>query len=262
MKETRKPALILLCLLLLTGLNTGSVAAHGAEKVVLVDQSHGQRFLLASEEPLGLSRLAGAMQAKGLITKELTGGITATSLQNVGALVISGPFQPFSDVESKALDVFLKRGGRLCLMLHISVPVIPLLKQLGVAVSRAPVRDQINLIGGNPLDFKVITLEKHPLTSGLDGFNVYGCWGLLNLDDNSRVLAATSPVGWSDMNGDGTRGQAEPNMALGVMVAGKIGKGEFVVLGDDAVFQNKFLTGGNLKLAENLSAWLQAGIGN
>ena len=106
MKETRKPGMILFCLLLLTSLNTGAVAAHGAEKVVLVDQSHGQRFLLASEEPLGLSRLAGAMQAKGLITKELTGGITATSLQNVGALVVSGPFQPFSDVERKALDVF------------------------------------------------------------------------------------------------------------------------------------------------------------
>ncbi|MCK4838747.1 MAG: hypothetical protein KAS94_08065, partial [Desulfobulbaceae bacterium] len=132
----------------------------------------------------------------------------------------------------------------------------------GVAVSRAPVRDQINLIAGKPLNFKVITLENHPLTAGLDGFNVYGCWGLLNLDDNSKVLAATSPVGWSDMNGDGTRGQAEPNMALGVMVAGKIGKGEFVIVGDDAVFQNKFLTDGNLKLAENLSAWLQAGIVN
>jgi hypothetical protein len=34
----------------------------------------------------------------------------------------------------------------------ISYPVIPLLQQLGVAVSQVPVRDQINLIAGNPLN--------------------------------------------------------------------------------------------------------------
>jgi hypothetical protein len=45
------------------------------------------------------------------------------------------------------------RGIVLCrMMLHISYPVIPLLQQLGVAVSQVPVRDQINLIAGNPLN--------------------------------------------------------------------------------------------------------------
>jgi hypothetical protein len=248
--------------MLVAGLNSGSASAHNSERVVLFDQSHGQRFLLESEEPLGLSGLAGALLAEGLTPKALTGGITPEALLGVGALVVSGPFQAFSKSESEAVIAFLNNGGRLCIMLHISYPVMPLLKQLGVAVTKAPVRDQINLIAGRQLDFKVTTFENHPLTAGIDGFGVYGCWGLINLDDNSKVLAATSPKGWSDMNGDDVRGEAEREMALGVLVAGRIGKGEFVVVGDDAVFQNKFLSGGNLVLADNLSAWLKVGTGN
>jgi len=41
-----------------------------------------------------------------------------------------------------------------------------------------------------------------------------------------------------------------------VVVAGKLSSGRFVVFGDDAVFQNKFLTGDNLILGRNLAAWL------
>jgi len=41
-----------------------------------------------------------------------------------------------------------------------------------------------------------------------------------------------------------------------VAVAGRSGKGRFVVFGDDAIFQNKFLTGDNLVLGRNLASWL------
>jgi hypothetical protein len=259
MKEMNLWNKIFIGLLLGLGLNVGSVAAHESGRIVLFDQSHGQRFLLAGAEPLGLSGLAGTLQAQGMTPKALTGGITAAALRDVGALVISGPFQPFSVTENQVVTAFVQAGGRLCLLLHISSPVAPLLRQLGLAVSLAPVRDQVNLIAGNPLNFMVTALEPQELTAGLAGFNVYGCWGLLNLDANSRVLGATSPGGWSDKNGDGTRNEAEPPMALAVLVAGNLGKGEFVVVGDDAVFQNKFLTGGNLKLAENVSRWLRGG---
>jgi hypothetical protein len=35
-----------------------------------------------------------------------------------------------------------------------------------------------------------------------------------------------------------------------------MGKGRYIIFGDDALFQNRFLVGENLFLAGNLVAWL------
>ena len=152
---------------------------------------------------------------------------------------------------------FLAKGGRLCVMLHIAEPVRPLLQSLGVAASVAPVREQVNLIGDNPLAFRVTNFAAHPVTAGLKSFNVNGCWGLTNLTSTSRVLAWSSPQAWSDMDGDGKMGPDEPPATLGVLVGGALGRGGFLVVGDDAVFQNQFLSDGNLQLAKNLAGWLK-----
>ena len=48
----------------------------------------------------------------------------------------------------------------------------------------------------------------------------------------------------------------EPGGSWGVGVAGSLGKGRFVVFGDDAIFQNRFLEGGNEHLGRNLARWL------
>ena len=46
--------------------------------------------------------------------------------------------------------------------------------------------------------------------------------------------------------------------SFSVLVSGPHGSGELAVFGDDAMFQNRFLTGQNLELAHNLAAWLSA----
>jgi hypothetical protein len=45
--------------------------------------------------------------------------------------------------------------------------------------------------------------------------------------------------------------------AFGVVIAGRSGRGGFVIFGDDALFQNKFLVEGNAALAKNLAKWLR-----
>ena len=45
-------------------------------------------------------------------------------------------------------------------------------------------------------------------------------------------------------------------LSLVLMVAGELGQGRFVVLGDDAVFQNRYLDESNRKLAIQLLDWL------
>lgn len=234
-------------------------APAAAEQLVLFDQGHGQRFLIDGSDPLGLSGLAAEVRGQGLTPRSLSGEISPATLQGAVALVVSGPFRPFGAGELATLDTFLGRGGRLCLLLHIAEPVRPLLQRLGVAATTAPLRETDHLSDGNPLAFRVANLVAHPLTGGVGGFQVNGCWGLANLSPASRVLAWSGPRAWSDLNGDGRRGAEEPFSTMGVMVGGGLGKGEFLVLGDDAVFQNQYLTEGNRQLAKNLAAWFKAG---
>jgi len=40
------------------------------------------------------------------------------------------------------------------------------------------------------------------------------------------------------------------------VVTGTLNKGDFVIFGDDAIFQNRFLDDDNRKLATNLGKWL------
>ena len=228
-----------------------------AERQVLFDQGHGQRFLLSGSEPLGLSGLAAELRAQGLTPKPLSGVITPASLRGAAALVVSGSFLAFTDQELSAIDGFLGKGGRLCVMLHIADPVRPLLQRLGVGVTRAPIMEQVNLVDNNPLAFKVVNFAKHRVTAGLTGFNVNGCWGLGNIAPASQVQAWSSNQAWSDTNGDGRRGADEPTATLGVLAGGGQGKGAYLVFGDDAIFQNQFLIGGNLALAKNLAGWLK-----
>lgn len=248
---------LLLAGLLWTAAFSLDFPALAAERVVLFDQGHGQRFLIDGAEPLGLSALAAEIRTQGLTPQPLTGGITAAALQDAAALVVSGPFQPVDAAEIAAIADFLGRGGRLCVMLHIAEPVRPLLQRLRVVATIAPVREQVNLLGDNPLAFRVTNLAEHPVTDGLAGFKVNGCWGVANLTAAGRVLAWSSPQAWSDMDGDGKMGPDEPLATLGVMVGGELGQGAFLVIGDDAVFQNQFLTEGNLKMAQNLAVWLK-----
>lgn len=232
-------------------------AALAAERVVLFDQGHGQRFLIDGAAPLGLSSLAAEVRAQGLTPEPLTGWITPAALQEAVALVVSGPFQPIQEAEEAAIVEFVGKGGHLCVMLHIAEPARPLLQRLGVSATVAPVREQVNLLGDNPLAFRVTNLAEHPVTAGVKSFNVNGCWGLTTHSPASRVLAWSSPQAWSDMDHDGKMGPDEPPATLGVMVGGALGKGAFLVVGDDAVFQNQYLTDGNLALAKNLARWLK-----
>jgi hypothetical protein len=42
-----------------------------------------------------------------------------------------------------------------------------------------------------------------------------------------------------------------------VVVTGELGAGRFIIFGDDAVFQNRFLDRQNRQLAKNLARWLK-----
>lgn len=247
---------VLLCFCF--GLFVLAITSSAADKpVVLLDQGHGQMFFVDRGESLDLSSLAALFEEEGFVVSIGKEALTEKLLNGVDVLVISGPFRPFTPVEIDVIRTFLYRGGSLSIMLHIGQPLADLLQGLEIAFSNGVIHEQDGIIDGEPLNFRVSHLKPHDLTKGLEGFNLYGGWALINTDDNSEIVAETGPAAWVDLNGDKRLSSGDAVQAFGVAVAGSFGQGRFVVFGDDAMFQNMFLEGPNVLLAKNLVKWLK-----
>lgn len=79
---------------------------------------------------------------------------------------------------------------------------------------------------------------------------------MLNTGGNAEVIAHTSDTAWVDLNRDNTLNRGDAVQSFGLVIAGKWGRGDFAVFGDDAIFQNRFLIEGNSLLGKNLARWL------
>lgn len=246
----RLPFLILvLCLL--------SIGMASAGPVVLFDEGHAQPFLAGGERPLDLSALAEVFAQSGYTILTSPEPLGAELLARADVLVISGPFEPIAVEEVEAVMHFIEQGGGLALMLHIGPPLAPLLRRLDVDFSNGAVRETQHVVADNPQDFAVKTFVRHPLTDGLTQFTVYGSWALQGTAPRSEILARTSGRSWVDLNRDRRLTPGDAVQSFGVLVAGTLGKGRYVVFGDDALFQNRFLDADNRQLATNLAEWLK-----
>jgi hypothetical protein len=224
---------------------------------VLFDESHSQRFFVDRAGQLDLSTLAEVLRDDGLRVDAVREPLTAESLSSADGLVISGPFAPLPPAEVDAIASWLERGGVLVTMLHIPGPLTGLLHRLGIVHSNGVIRERENVLEAEPLNFTVKTVNRHPLTEGLTTFSIYGSWALLNENERAIVIAESGSTSWVDLDGDGALGPGDAVQPFAVAVAGKIGRGRFVVFGDDAMFQNRFITGSNERLARNLARWIK-----
>jgi hypothetical protein len=244
----------LMCIMVLV---CGALAARAeAAQTVLFDTGHGERFLIGEKGPLQLSSFAEICQAAGIKVATLSKPLSDESLAGVNGLVISGAFTPFKEEELDALIRFMLRGGKVSVMLHIAPPLTTLLDRFGISFTNGVIREHENIIGGQPQDFRVTRLGSHPVLRGIREFSLYGVWGLTSFDDRSRVIASTSPRAWIDLHHDKVQTKDE-TASFAVACAGQVGKGGFLVFGDDAIFQNKFLDANNKALAVNLAGWLK-----
>ncbi|GFO68267.1 hypothetical protein GMLC_18460 [Geomonas limicola] len=225
---------------------------------MLFDAGHGERFVPGQNGPLQLSGLAEILTASGCKVGTLSEPISDASLAGADALIISGAFQPLAQNEIPALIRFMQRGGRVSIMLHIAPPLGQLLENFGITFTNGVIEEQENLIENQPHDFRVTRMQEHPVFQGIKSFNLYGVWGLKSLDPRSRDVASTSPRAWIDLRRNKVRTDDE-TMAFAVACAGEVGTGGFLVFGDDAIFQNKFLNQDNRALAQNLASWLKNG---
>jgi len=231
----------------------GAIAAP----VVLIDQSHDQRFVIEEEGPLHLSGFAAILKKEGFSVKISTEAFTDDLLKGVDAVVISGPFKNIESHEVAVLLRFLERGGRLAAMLHIGSPFADLLRRLEVDFTNYVLSEQENIIDNDPRNFQIKALQTNPLFAGMDHFSLYGGWALMNTAPTSSLVASTSSKSWVDLNGDKKLSKGDVVQSFGVVAVGEFGAGRFVVFGDDAIFQNRFLDESNRQLAINLDRWLK-----
>jgi hypothetical protein len=231
--------------------------ADGASPpTVLFDQGHGQKFLIEGNGKLDLSDFAAVFRTVGVQVSSSRDELTDARLSGVAAVVVSGPFTAFTPAEIEAITHFLNGGGRLAVMLHIPFPVAPLLQRLAIDFSNGVIRERENLIGEDPLNFHVRALSTHPLTQRLESFDAFGVWALHGTTSTTTIIAQTSATAWIDLNGNNRLEKGDAVQSFGVAAVGQFGAGRFVVFGDDAIFQNQFLSGGNAVLAKNLACWL------
>lgn len=232
---------------------TGTAIAGKNAPVVLFDAAHGEKFLPQEESPLALTRLSDLFVAAGFTIRSNKEPLTAARLTDVDAVVISGPFLPLTVEEIEILYNFVQRGGHLAVMLHVAPISANLLARFSVFHSNGVIREAEHAqIDGDAMNFQVINLGKEPLFRGVNHFAVYGCWALAAEGDAAQIVAASSNQAWIDLDNDRSFSMHDARQSFGVIALGEIGQGNFVIFGDDAIFQNHFLVGGNLHLAKNL----------
>ncbi|MDD2735635.1 MAG: DUF4350 domain-containing protein [Desulfuromonadaceae bacterium] len=248
----RRTALLMVAITLL--FSTATAMAGGSRAQILFDQGHNQRFIIEEMGMLHLSGFAEIMRSKGAIVTSTTKILDGDALKNVTALVISGPFASLRTEEVDAVVRFIERGGRLAAMLHIGPPLSGLLARLDVYHSNGVLHERNNVIDIDTT-FRLTGLSGSPLFAGLPQFSVYGSWAL-DPGKAGTALAQSSSEAWVDLNGDKVLSTGDAVGAFAVVVSGELGSGSFIVFGDDAIFQNRYLDDNNRRLADNLAGWL------
>lgn len=245
------PRVLLTVLLSIT--IAGTAVAAPKSPVVLFDAAHGERFLPQGEDPLALSDLGKLFVAEGFSLRSGNEPLTPAILAEVDAVVISGPFIPFAPEEIDALSTFVENGGHVSIMLHVAPVAGTLLARFDVIYSNGVIREEpLAQIDGEALNFQVTHLGKEPLLVGIDQFAVYGGWALAAEGKSARIVAKSGKKAWIDLNNDRILTHQDAMQPFGIIALGEMGRGDFVIFGDDAIFQNRFLTGGNLLLGKNL----------
>ncbi|MDO9309950.1 MAG: DUF4350 domain-containing protein [Deltaproteobacteria bacterium] len=230
-----------------------AIADESLPKVIF-DQGHSQQFLIGEKGELQLSNLADIIRGKGGEVVATSEALSDNALLDAAALVISGPFAQLQAEEVEVVARFVERGGHLAVMLHIGPPLAGLLERLDIDHSNSVLHERSNAIDKD-INFRVEGLTPHQLFSGVGSFSVYGGWALKTGKEGAPI-ALTSADSWVDLDGNRILTKGDALGPFEVVIAGSFGAGSFVVFGDDAIFQNRYLDQDNGRLAANLADML------
>lgn len=233
------------------------VNAKGVQATTLFDLGHAEISSPLKDGSQNYTLFYDIVKLSGEEAGVNREAVTKARLLGVRNYIIAGPIHPLSTEEVAALESFVKEGGNLLVLLHVSPPVAPLTNSFGIAVSNFILAEKNGVIGDRAQDFFITNFNQHPVTSGISKISVYGTWGL-QAEGQATAVAATSSGAWADMNRDRQLSDGEPQQEFGIVAASSHGKGKVVVIADDAPFTNQYIgEADNRRLAENILRWFK-----
>lgn len=240
-------------IILLTLLSIQLVA--GGKKVVLFDLSHGELFSPTKSTPLDHSQLSALFRNTGYGVRSLTSSVKTESLNGVNIFVLNGAMKEFGKSEINTISNYILKGGNVLILLHISSPVARLTEQFGIVVSNFIVRERKKelFLNTNGSDFLVNKFQQHQLFEKVKNISVYGSWGLNAEGKYAKLLASTSANAYADLNQNNRYELTDATQSFGIVALAEIGKGKLLVISDDSIFNNSFLSqGDNEQFAKNI----------
>jgi Domain of unknown function (DUF4350) len=224
----------------------------GSGPIVLFDVAHREIFGPKNTSELGQSAAVARMRSAGVRVVATHTPFTSAMLRGVSGVMISGNMQPLDTNELAALNDFMTGGGVVVVTVHIAPMDQNIARAFGFALSPQVLQATTPQPGGNPLNFACTSIEQHPLTQGISAVKVLGAWGIA-AQPPSQILVGTSADTWIDVDGDGKRTTNDMAGKFGMVGLRQIGKGAFIISGDDAVFANVALASkDNVQLFDNI----------
>jgi ABC-type uncharacterized transport system involved in gliding motility auxiliary subunit len=151
------------------------------DKTVYMVTGHGEGALDDLKDAYGLGALKNLLEGNRYILKPLTLITSAEVPKDADVVLIPGPRQTFAEVEIKALEEYLKRGGSLFIGVDSQMPhgLDPLLNKVGVQLKNNFIITVVQTAFGKMADPAATPATEfsvnHPITKifGKNGFALF-----------------------------------------------------------------------------------------
>lgn len=240
--------------------------AKATKKNVYFLAGHGEPKLQDRESPEGYAAALDALENENYQVRELLLASQEKVPDEASLVIVAGPQKPLLDHELKALDAYLKRGGKLLVMLPSTGGdgLKSYLREWGVEVGDDLVVDQVvRLFAGPTLGVEPIAdtySPNHPITQGFSERTLFPMVRSVEpaktLRDGYEVtsLVMTAATSWAEKDVEGIFKQGRASLgpadkkgpvSVGVAVSPAKTDGQpaakIVVLGTAAFANNRFL---------------------
>jgi len=227
--------------------------SHGT---VVFDMGHGEVFGAEDTSDLGQSGAIERIKAAGFDVVVNDDAITSEDLADASGLMVAGPMTSFTDQEFVDITAFMQRGGTVLLTIHVPYPVLKVPAHWGLPVGTGIVMSQGPLPDpAQPSVFVADQIAQSEITAGVGRILVVSGWPVDAVSESAEVVVSTGPNAW--LSGPGDQAPTPPAdsdlAAYGLIGTARVGEGQIVVSGDDAVFANLALSqADNARLLDNI----------
>ncbi len=254
--------------------------------VIFFTSGHGERDLEGMDRA-GISELAKYLRRENTVVKKLSTLESGDVPAEVDAVVIASPRKKFLPAETAKLDAYLKRGGKMLLLLDpmTETGLESMLASWGVAVDNDIVLDPVRrLFFAGPTMLIVDDFSAHPITKKLQNSAVIlslarSVGPAKDAKGDVQVLMGTSKEAWgeTDLASKQAKFDADQDLqgplSLGVALSRPVEFGKraagadakaqtgqdtrLVVFGNGSFLTNaQWSSAGNLDLFNNSLNWL------